>query len=354
MRELYKACGLPVFQNKMYPDQTSALASPLGDVVLVQDMDTGLIFNSKFDSTLLDYDQDYQNEQAYSSVFKEHLESVKRIIKKHFSDELIIEVGCGKGYFLDYLIDNGFDVKGIDPAYEGDNPNVIKACFENSLGITAENIVLRHVLEHIPDPFSFLEAISKANGGLGKIYIEVPCFDWICNNNAWFDVFYEHVNYFRLSDFNRIFSKVYASGNIFGGQYLYVVADLSSLQSPKGSEFEHLYFPNNFLPDLDVLAGVAKDKKNVVWGGASKGVIFSLYLKRAGIDVDFIIDINPSKQGKFIAGTGLKVSTPEEALTKLNLGDNVFVMNGNYLDEIKKMSGNNYNYITVDNKMVEG
>lgn len=347
-QELFKITGLPIFQNKMYNDRLSAISSPVGDVVLVQDLDTGLIFNAAFDASLLAYDQDYQNEQAHSVVFQKHLQDIKSILEKHFLNKSVIEVGCGKGYFLEYLAKEGYDITGIDPAYEGNNPRVIKACFEPSLGLSSENIVLRHVLEHMSDPYSFLQAIANANGNKGKIYIEVPCLDWICEHKAWFDIFYEHVNYFRLNDFHRMFKTVYESGHVFGGQYLYVLADLASLREPVCSEADIFTFPSDFLSGVEKIPVKIAGNKNAIWGGASKGVIFALYMQRRGLDIDYLIDINPAKQGKYIGVSGLKVSSPEEAIKQLKKDDDIFVMNSNYLQEIIELSGNQFNYIKVD------
>jgi len=350
-RELYRAEQLPVFQNKMFSTSKAAQDCPKGDVVLVQDMETGLVFNDAFDPSRLVYDADYQNEQAYSEVFQGHLEDVTGIIEKYFHKKTLIEVGCGKGYFLEHLKKNGYQVIGIDPAYEGNNPDVVVACFEPKLGITADGVILRHVLEHMVDPVSFLRDVADANGGRGLIYIEVPCFDWICEHRAWFDIFYEHVNYFRLADFHRIFESVVKSGSIFGGQYLYVVADLSSLRTPRIGSGEKLLFPEDFLSDIDDHAKhIINDnnRKSAIWGGASKGVIFSLYMKRACAPVDIVIDINPAKQNEFIPVSGLRVLSPEEAMQNLLPGANMYVMNSNYLDEIVKQSKNLYNYIKVD------
>ena len=346
--ELFKVEGLPVFQNKMFADREAALGCPKGDVRLVQDMETGLIFNDAFDDSLLEYDADYQNEQACSSVFQRHLEDVKVIIERHFSGKPLIEVGCGKGYFLEYLHQAGYEITGIDPAYEGDNPKVIKARFESSLGLSAEGIILRHVLEHMSNPFAFLSSIAQANGGKGQIYIEVPCFDWICEHRAWFDIFYEHVNYFRLADFHRMFGKVHESGHVFGGQYLYVVADLATLQKPRFDQCDAFNFPADFLSDIARMAAIAKGKRNAIWGGASKGVIFALYMQRMGVNIDLVIDINPAKQGKYMAGSGLRVSSPKEGMKALQAGDDVFVMNSNYLQEIVALTNNQFNYIKVD------
>ncbi len=347
-RELFKVEGLPVFQNKMFPDRAAALACPRGNVRLVQDMETGLVFNAAFDGSLLEYDADYQNEQACSSVFQRHLEEVKTIIERQFSGKPLIEVGCGKGYFLEYLHQAGFEITGIDPAYEGDNPRVIKAHFEASLGLSAAGIILRHVLEHIPDPLAFLAAIAQANGGRGLIYIEVPCLDWICEHRAWFDIFYEHVNYFRLADFHQMFGKIHESGHVFGGQYLYIVADLSTLKSPRLERNDQFVFPARFLSDIARMADIARGKRNAIWGGASKGVIFALYMQRAGVNIDVIIDINPAKQNRFMANSGLKISSPDDGMKMLAKGDNLFIMNSNYLQEIVSLSNNQFNYIRVD------
>src|SRR6185295_10449910 len=151
-RELFRAEGLPVSQNRMFATAAEALASPTVNVVLVQDEQSGLVNNAAFDHSKLTYDQDYQNEQAHSGVFQRHLDEVAAVIGKHFRDKTLLEVGCGKGYFLEHLRKLGFKITGVDPAYEGQNPTVVKARFDRSLGLSADGIILRHVLEHIPDP----------------------------------------------------------------------------------------------------------------------------------------------------------------------------------------------------------
>lgn len=338
VKELFRMKNLPVFQNKMFKDKISAVNFTKGDVVLVQNDESGLIYNAAFNPQLMEYDDDYQNEQAYSVIFQKHLTDVQQIIEEAFPTKSFTEVGCGKGYFLEHMDKAGFDVIGLDPAYEGDNPKVIKQYFESSLGLKPDNIVLRHVLEHVSDPYAFLTTIAEANGNKGYIYIEIPCLDWICEHRAWFDIFYEHVNYFRLADFHRMFGNVIESGHVFGGQYLYVVADLATLRKPIFTEADIFIFPNDFLSGIKRIAGVAKSQSNVIWGGASKGVIFALYMQRAGVSIDYVIDINPSKQGKYLGATGIIVSSPEDVLNKLKSDSDIFVMNSNYSDEIKKLS----------------
>jgi SAM-dependent methyltransferase len=245
-RLLYQQHQLPIFQNRMYGTEAEAKACPKGELVLVEDQQTGLIYNQAFRPEVMIYDNCYQNEQAVSPFFQEHIESVSAIIDRSMGRDLLVEVGCGKGTFLELLLKKGYDITGFDPSYDGDNPRVKRHYFQGELDIQANGLILRHVLEHIQDPVNFLMNLRDANGGGGKIYIEVPCFDWICNQRAWFDVFYEHVNYFRLSDLYRMFGTVVEGGRLFGGQYLYVVAELETLKKPKLDLKDRADFPMNF------------------------------------------------------------------------------------------------------------
>ena len=348
-KSLYKQEKLPVFQNRMYGTAEEAQACPTGDMSLVQNIETGLIYNEAFCPELVDYDSAYQNEQGVSELFQSHLLEVSRIVDRNMGKTGMVEVGCGKGLFLELLLSHGFDLTGFDPTYEGDNPRVRRCFFEPGFGIRAHGLILRHVLEHIPNPVGFLQELCVANGGGGRIYIEVPCLDWICRRRTWFDVFYEHVNYFRLSDFDRIFANVIESGRIFGGQYLYVIADLASVRTPVADEKHTFDFPKDFTD------GITKrdpfwTPNAAVWGGASKGVIFSLMKERIGQPVKTVIDINPAKQGKYLPLTGLLVQSPESALSTLAPKSTIYVMNSNYLEEIKAMSNNQYNYISIDHE----
>ena len=88
--------------------------------------------------------------------------------------------------------------------------------------------------------------------------------------------------------------------------------------------------PDNFLPALDDWPG-----GTIIWGGGSKGVIFSILMERAGHPVSAAIDINPLKQGRFLPVSAAPVVAPEQLLPDLSDGTIIYVMNGNYLPEIR-------------------
>ena len=342
-KTLYEAADFPIFQNRMYDTGEAALACPRGQIRIVEDLATGLVRNAAFDPGLMVYDAAYQNEQANSAPFRAHLDRVADLVFATMQSDSLIEVGCGKGTFLDILSDRGAEITGFDPTYEGDDPRIEKVLFGPDLGMNAKGLILRHVLEHIENPVDFLMQLARANGGQGLIYIEVPCFDWICDSRAWFDIFYEHVNYFRLSDFHKIFGRVVASGNCFGGQYLYVVGDLSTLRRPTYDPARAVEFPADFTASIEA----ATTARDVVWGGASKGLIYAMLRARAGNPVAAVVDINPAKQGKFLAGTGIRVQAPGEALPTLPGDTRIMVMNPNYTKEIKAMSDDAFTYVEV-------
>lgn len=346
-RPLYRQAQFPVLQNRVYSSIEEATGCPKGDIAIAQDLDTGLVYNAAFCPELMVYDTDYNNEQSISGAFQSHLDEVAKVIEAQMGKTGLVEVGCGKGFFLELLLKRGFEVTGFDSTYDGDNPRVVNRHFEQGIIKSPfRGLILRHVLEHIPSPIDFLFRLRQANGNQGLIYIEVPCFDWIMRRRAYFDIYYEHVNYFRLSDFHRMFGRVIESGRFFGDQYLYVIADLTTLRTPWLDEFDAFEFPSDFLAGLS--GGQQKEKSVCVWGGASKGVIFSLLRERMGMPIDMVIDINPAKRGKYLPGTGLQVQSPTEALEKLAAGSSIYVMNSNYLEEIKTMSNNRYHYIEID------
>ena len=343
---LFEELDFPIFQNRMYDSPEEARACPRGDIRLVQNSRSGLIYNAAFRPELMAYDSAYQNEQGHSPSFKSHLEEVATIVERNLATGGLVEVGCGKAYFLELLQSRGCSITGFDPTYEGDNPSVQRHYFGEEVTVSADGIILRHVLEHVEGPFEFLDGLREANAG-GLIYIEVPCFDWILDKRAWFDVFYEHVNYFRLEDFRRLFGKVVEIGRLFGGQYLYVVADLASLRAPAFDPAEGLRLPSDFLPAAASGVGQLAPPR-AVWGAASKGVIYSMLRERSGIPVDVLIDINPAKCGKYVPATGLRVMSPEEATAMLAPGDDIMVMNSNYLEEIRVMTDDRFNLIGVE------
>jgi ubiquinone/menaquinone biosynthesis C-methylase UbiE len=338
---VFKQPKVPVFQNKVYPTQREALEAPVADVELVQSGVSGFIFNRLFNPKLMHYDQNYQNEQANSNVFQEHLQNVKDLLKSFgLQNKKVVEIGCGKGVFFELLLKDNIDCWGFDPTYEGTNARIIKDYFsEKYSNIEADVIIMRHTLEHIPAPFSFIHEIARANKYRGFLYVEVPTFDWIVEKNAFWDIFYEHCNYFTEQSLAAMFKDA-ETGRLFGGQYIYLWADLSKLRPTISPEQEitkrgglvfqaKLTYYRRFLGEHKSLA---------IWGAGAKGSTFLNLLDSTREYVKYVIDINPVKQDRFVAGTGHPIYSPE--ILKKDPVETILVMNENYVTEVKDLLEN--------------
>jgi Methyltransferase domain/C-methyltransferase C-terminal domain len=334
---IFKQHNVPVFQNKVYPSVEMAVKAEKGEVELVQSLISGFVFNNAFTPHIMNYDVHYQNEQSNSAVFKNHLSDVLELLKSFgIKNKKVVEVGCGKGVFFDMMLKENIDCWGFDPTYEGDNTRIIKEYFdETHKGIDTDVIIMRHTLEHIPNPFSFLHTIARANDYKGFLFVEVPTFDWIVNKKAFWDIFYEHCNYFTEQSLSCMFDDA-VTGSFFGGQYIYLWADLGKIRNTIPGDFKPVIFnTSDFSQKLqeynDMLSG---SRSFAIWGAGAKGSTFLNLLDPQRAAVKYVIDINPAKQDKFIAGTGHPVYSPE-ILLKAPV-ENIIIMNENYTGEIKK------------------
>lgn len=334
---IYSVYDMPIFQNKVYDNLEDSKKVETNNLILSNCNHCNFIFNKVFNSSIMSYDESYQNEQNYSIYFKNYLNKTIKYLKKEFSEEVkIIEIGSGKGYFLNLLENIGFkNVIGFDPAYEGAKNNIIKDYYSNKYrDINADLIILRHTLEHISEPFKFLKEIAEANNYTGKVFIEVPCFNWIKKKEAFWDIFYEHCNYFTKDTLKSMFytSKV---GDLFNGQYIYILADLKDLKEEiKNNKIikSDKVFYNSFKNYYEII----KNGKYAVWGAGAKGVTFLNILDKNKKFIEYVVDINPKKQNKFIAKTSHKIVGIEylkKMITDKKV-DSVFIMNENYKLEI--------------------
>lgn len=348
LSSLYYVGNLPLFQNKVYNSYEEASLQKEVSVDLCQCQDCGFVFNNLFTNKDMDYDDSYQNEQSYSQYFVDYLnEMVDYLVENNFQDKKIVEIGCGKGYFTELLEKRGFkNIYGFDPAYEGDNPNIIKDYFsEKYKSINADLIILRHVLEHIENPYEFLQHIQNATKQNTKILIEVPDFEWIVENKAFWDIFYEHCNYFE-STFLSSFFENSATKKVFGSQYLLMLANLDELSKPI---VKHRYPENIFEESFkDIREFLLQHTTLALWGASSKGVtLLNIFDKNKQL-IEYCIDINPKKKDKFTATTGHKILSPKILITKPE-NISMLVVNQNYYEEIvKEYSANGINFYSLE------
>ena len=345
VRDIGETVLLPALPNA--PIKSRTHAQSLAPMRLRLNGAMNFLENDAFDPKLIDYGDDYENSQAHSEKFKGHMRSVLSLLKGTLpKDKLIVEVGCGKGDFVEMIEHDGcFKVKGYDASYDGDNKSIEKRYLNSSDRIDADLVVLRHVLEHVPKPYNFL-AMLKTIFGQAKIYIEVPNYDWVVANKTFFDITYEHVNYFSQRALKQLFEpSTTQHGLLFDDQYQYVISGLSSLNV----EFKRRYELNEwkFLSFNDLFPSIEKDIERIeaqahhravyLWGAATKGCLFLAHCairNRLVNKVHFAVDQNPQKIGKYLPGSMIEIRSKEDFFEAVKPGDLLLIANPAYKDEI--------------------
>jgi hypothetical protein len=205
------------------------------------------------------------------------------------------------------------------------------------------------VLEHIWQPAEFLQNLRETICDHEvPLYFEVPNVSWIFERAAFWDIFYEHCNYFSADSIERLFAAagfgIKVIEESFAGQYLSVevFSDKARRATMSGSSRPTTAagFTENFgqrQRQLQAMIDSAcgEGKSVAIWGAAAKGSTFLNSMQPSSAPVKFVIDINPKKQGCYIAGTGHRIVGPHHLQN--DPVDIIFLMNPNYLDEVRSL-----------------
>ena len=210
----------------------------------------------------------------------------------------------------------------------------------------------RHVLEHIYDPGNFLNSIRQTIEDRYDtiVFFEVPNLLWTLRDLSIWDIIYEHYSYFSSISLTQLFLrcgfKIHAIYETYQNQFICIEAspdkDLArNIPFEIVTSGEIKRYADTFADRLDQKVGEWKTKlekikqrnqKVVLWGAGSKGVTF-LNILKAGDTVEYIVDINPRKQGMYVSGSGQKIVSP--SFLREYEPDIVIVMNPVYMEEIK-------------------
>jgi SAM-dependent methyltransferase len=343
----------PVINNYRCPTPAAAAKVPRRDLRLAQCRECGLIFNSALDTKAVPYDDRYENRQCFSAAFTSHLQTLADdLTRRHkLRGGRILEVGCGKGDFLRMFCESaGARGIGYDSSYAGP-PTQLRGRIKfhrryvgaRDIRSPFDVILCRHVVEHvgaIGDFLAELHAIAIAAGGPPTV-IETPTFEWIHRNGTFWDIFYEHCNYFTRPCLEhlcrRVGFKVQRRWLAFGGQYQFIelgVATRPPALRPPGAtvrlgDFARLADGRLRQLETRLIQHHATRHGWAIWGAAAKGVALA---NRLRVRPDYMIDANVAKQGCFVPGAGVPIIAPDDPrIGELGL---VLIANPNYKKEI--------------------
>ncbi|MDR1896782.1 MAG: methyltransferase domain-containing protein [Prevotellaceae bacterium] len=367
---LFYQSNVPANQNLLYKTTEDAKNATVGELDIRLDEANGFIYNHAFDPDKVNYSGEYDNNQNWSPYFAAYIDrQIDYLVSKYIpEDSVIVEVGCGKGYYVEKLVRklSNCTAYGFDTSYvyeEGEpllnNLQYFKEYYDGKYAYLRPDVVIcRHVIEHIHNPLEFLKEIRATMPEHALLFIETPDVNWILKNTAIFDFFYEHCSYWneksieyvlRLSGFEIIESKCE-----FGGQYMWIVSRAVSSAPMPAVHDNHLSymknlcckFANDRVCEINSVMHslyLLKQKGTAVfvWGAGAKGTTFVNLFDEHKQFVSALIDISPAKQNKFVGKTSHKVL---ESIFLINMlisnnteGGVILVLNENYVSEVNSL-----------------
>jgi SAM-dependent methyltransferase len=318
---------------------------------------------------------EYAYFSSYSASWVRHAERYVEQACERFAlgpASRVIEIASNDGYLLQHFVRRGVPVLGIEPA-----ANVAQVATSQGIPTevaffgqrTAARLAERHgrpdllignnVLAHVPDINDFVGAMRALLAPGGVITMEFPHLERLMADSQFDTIYHEHFSYFSFVSVQRIFARhhlvVFDVDELptHGGSLRIYVRHMENAALPVSDRavalrerelrngFETLECYRGFGAKVasikrQLLAFLidAKNagKKVVGYGAPGKG---NTLLNYCGIRTDFLdftVDANPYKQGKFTPGTRIPILAPA-AIAEAR-PDYVLILPWNLRDEI--------------------
>jgi SAM-dependent methyltransferase len=314
---------------------------------------------------------DYPYFSSFTDTLLRHSEAnVKERIaeRKLGSGSLVVELASNDGYLLQYYKAGGVPVLGIDPApgpvaaARAKGIETLEAFFGvefakklATAGRRADVIHANNVLAHVADTNGFVEGIATLLKDDGVAVIECPYVKDLIEHGEFDTIYHEHLCYFSVTALRALFSRhgLYITRviplSIHGGSLRVFVEKQNRpeqsvhdyIESEQRLGLDRLDYYADFSNRVNqirtelnaLLQGLKERKARIVgYGAAAKGTIMLNYVGIGQETLDFVVDRNTHKQGRFIPGVRLPIASPERVLAEQP--DYVLILPWNFKDEI--------------------
>lgn len=339
----YRVLSAPVTCASLFPTAAEANLVHRGTVELSVCGQCGHIFDRAFDPSLAEIGARYESSQRASGQFRSCAHSLASDWAQRLAltGKAVLEVDCRAGDFMVAILRTGASkVVGIDPLLTrsfvtselDDRSELIPSKFnEAHTRIKADALVCRHTLEHIMDMAAFLQLVAQwaRNNPSGVVLFEVPASERIFSEDAFWDIYYEHCNYFTQTTLAHAFARfglvVERVQQAYDSQYLVLEARTDAPDEtttlPANAERD-LMLALNFgaqvqrrieraRQNLQIMAG---EGPIVIWQAAAKTVGFLAAVGNSQL-VTCAIDLNVRRHEQYLPGQGLKVESPDRIVT---------------------------------------
>jgi SAM-dependent methyltransferase len=323
---------------------------------------------------------EYAYFSSYSTSWVEHARQYSVMAIARFglgANSKVIEIASNDGYLLQHFVARGIPVLGIEPA-----ANVAAVATEKGVPTTVrffgrkvadeiarefgppDLLLGNNVLAHVPDLNDFVAGMKGLLAPSGVITMEFPHLERLMADNQFDTIYHEHFCYFSFVVVEMIFAR--HGLTIFdveelpthGGSLRIYARHNENRELPVGGDVYALRqreIDGNFLM-LDRYCSFGEQvkatkrqllsflidakqhgKKIVGYGAPGKG---NTLLNYCGIRTDFLdftVDANTYKQGKFTPGTRIPILSPDQI--REARPDYVLILPWNLSEEIVRVVG---------------
>lgn len=295
------------------------------------------------------FGENYLYYSSYSESWLRHsANNANDLISRYQLDRnsLVVELASNDGYLLQNFKQIGIPVLGIDPA-----PGPAEAARQKGIdtingfftkhvaeelsaeGVKADVVITNNVLAHVADLHDFIRGINIILKPAGVWIIEVPYVKNLVESGAFDTIYHEHLCYFSVEALRRLLAGHDLAINDIrrldshgGSLRLHVsrqdhetraICQFLDEESCSGMHSSAYY--EDFAKRVEEASAVIADlleslaaqgNRIAAYGAAAKGTILLNCLGEAARHVDYVVDQNVFKQGKWVPGVQIPILPP--------------------------------------------
>ncbi|MEM9644690.1 MAG: class I SAM-dependent methyltransferase [Planctomycetota bacterium] len=321
------------------------------------------------------FSEDYAYFSGFSAAWLQHSERYVGEMIDRFgldSGNHVVEVAANDGYLLQYVQAAGIPCTGVEPTSSTANAarkkgiEIVEQFFGVELGEQliqsgkgADLTIANNVLAHVPDINDFVGGFTALLNPGGVATFEFPHLVRLVDDHQFDTIYHEHFSYLSLTAVHSVFQnnglsvfdveslpthggslRVFAQPADTGTQTVSSrVAQTLSDERQAGVDTTEYYsgFQSQTERVKDAfLAFLIEAKRNgkrvAAYGAAAKG---NTFMNFAGVRpdlIEFVVDRNPAKQGKWMPGSRIPIT--DESELKRRKPDFIVILPWNLTSEI--------------------